>query len=348
MLKQNNPFISDDLDLLKDIIPHSQISLFLLQSLSNLLEIINYFGSGIFNALPNYDDESLQEAFNILQNVRDSDNHLLDFLNELKKSQDTLGFSPEIIDKMELEEESMSFKHLDDLILHIANEKSERKKTFKRTAEVRGNYQVIKGRDRMFYHAVLKKVMSEKSQEEAKRSIVRTSRMLGINRKTAGRIIQHGPFRKQGAGRKIQNPQLEERMVIIIKKLVKAGRPPSRTEARVLAGHYRSEITKEDHKKEKEGFKKWKATKGWLDKFMRRNPNLHIFNQEEVGFHWETIKEALERLELWKEASWFENKVKKTKFGEKKANACEEKIVEEDENLKEIKDIEDKSKCILI
>ena len=86
----------------------------------------------------------------------------------------------------------------------------------------------------------------------------KASVLLNIHRKNINRWMNKGFFHKKGGGRKTSNPEMEKQIVEkSIEYIQKNHRFPPRQYVRSIARLYLS-----DH---------FKASKGWCDKFMKRN-----------------------------------------------------------------------------
>ena len=95
--------------------------------------------------------------------------------------------------------------------------------------------------------------------ELAKRvGLKRASVLLNIDKKNIDRWMNKGFFHKKGAGRKTRNPQMEAEIVERALDYVRKNRKmPPRKFIRAVAKLYVSD--------------RFKASKGWCDKFMQRN-----------------------------------------------------------------------------
>ena len=88
--------------------------------------------------------------------------------------------------------------------------------------------------------------------------ITRASILLNINKKNIYRWMNKGFFSKKGRGRKISNPDLEEKIIERVLNYIKLNKD---LPAPIF-------IRKEAKKHASEGFR---ASKGWYEKFMKRN-----------------------------------------------------------------------------
>lgn len=91
------------------------------------------------------------------------------------------------------------------------------------------------------------------------KTIKEASDMLEIPEKNIKRWIKNGPERKKGAGRKTMDPIMEQNLLNwVAKKFRKTGIFPDNKEIKVQAKIFST-------------LDKFKASKGWCDKFLRRN-----------------------------------------------------------------------------
>ncbi len=118
----------------------------------------------------------------------------------------------------------------------------------KRICKVRGNYNIC--------------TLSRKKEAiriSRIKSIKEASRMLNIPEKNIKRWIRNGPDRKKGAGRKMRDPIMEKNILQWILE-------HSESNHKIPNSH---EIKQQA--KKFSNLKDFKASKGWCDKFLRRN-----------------------------------------------------------------------------
>ena len=123
-------------------------------------------------------------------------------------------------------------------------------------------------------YLLAKKLHSTLEKKPYKACVTKLCRLYEVRPKTAKKIIHEITVQKRskGAGRKIADPDIESKLVQIGKELQRAGRPMARPEIRILGGFYKKEL-KGDMSIFTEGRlpREIKLSKGWLDKFIKRN-----------------------------------------------------------------------------
>ena len=95
------------------------------------------------------------------------------------------------------------------------------------------------------------------------------SDLLNIPEKNIKRWLKNGPERKKGAGRKTMDPLMEQNLLNwIAEKFRKTSELPDNKELKIQAKIFSS-------------LEKFKASKGWCDKFLRRNSRFFQHLKEE-------------------------------------------------------------------
>jgi hypothetical protein len=116
----------------------------------------------------------------------------------------------------------------------------------------RGNYKICPKEMKVEAIKLAKKTSSKEASE-----------ILGIPEKNIKRWIKNGPERKKGAGRKTMDPEMEESLLKWIEKIMydNDGIFPESKDIKLKAKEFSSNPT-------------FKASKGWCDKFIKRNSML--------------------------------------------------------------------------
>lgn len=104
------------------------------------------------------------------------------------------------------------------------------------------------------------------------KTIKEASEMLEIPEKNIKRWIQNGPERKKGAGRKTMDPDMERSLLNwVAKQFRRTGVFPDSKEIKIQARIYSNQDN-------------FKASKGWCDKFLRRNQRwFDLLKKEQSG-----------------------------------------------------------------
>ena len=124
--------------------------------------------------------------------------------------------------------------------------------------------------DKILEDSILQKKYKQKYPIKFKERVIsyarindidKMARKLKISKKNIERWLKNGIQRKKGAGRKTMNPEMEKEIIKwVIERIKEKKVMPRRKDILLKAMYYKNE--------------KFKASKGWCDKFLKRNRSI--------------------------------------------------------------------------
>ena len=137
--------------------------------------------------------------------------------------------------------------------------------------------------------SILQKTYKQKYPIEFKERVIsyarindidKMARKLKISKKNIERWLKNGIQRKKGAGRKTMNPEMEREIISwVIERIKEKKIMPRRKDILLKAMGYKNE--------------KFKASKGWCDKFLKRNRKIFEKVLKDISEQNEDIKDKI-------------------------------------------------------